>query len=97
MPVPAHPRSHRPAASSHRPAVSSYRSAASPRPVPAPASPRPAADRGEIRLPWWAVVLPAVAFAALLFMIMSPGQAQAATADPALGQLIEYALHLLAP
>ncbi|WP_272921153.1 hypothetical protein [Streptomyces sp. SID2119] len=43
------------------------------------------------------MVLPAVAFAALLFMIMSPGQAQAATADPALGQLIEYALHLLAP
>ncbi|MFI5722501.1 hypothetical protein [Streptomyces cyaneofuscatus] len=81
MPVPAHP-------SSHRPAVSSYRSAA---------SPRPAADRVEIRLPWWAVALPAVAFAALLLMIMSPGQAQAATADPALGQLIERTLHLLAP
>ncbi|MGW1207863.1 hypothetical protein [Streptomyces cyaneofuscatus] len=90
MPVPAHPRS-------HRPAVSSHRSAASPRPVPAPASPRPAADRVEIRLPWWAVALPAVAFAALLLMIMSPGQAQAATADPALGQLIERTLHLLAP
>ncbi|MCD9900243.1 hypothetical protein LUR56_09485 [Streptomyces sp. MT29] len=51
----------------------------------------------EIRLPWWAVMLPAVAFAALLLMIMSPGQAQAATADPALGQLIERTLHLLAP
>lgn len=77
MPVPAHPRSHVPAAS-HRPAPS-----------------RPAADRVEIRLPWWAVALPAVAFAALLLMIMSPGQAQAATADPALGQLMERALHLL--
>lgn len=87
MPVPAHPRSHRPAVSS-RPA---------PVPVRAPASPRPVADRVEIRLPWWAVALPAVAFAALLLMIMSPGQAQAATAAPALGQLIERTLHLLAP
>ncbi|MFJ7061735.1 hypothetical protein ACK8N7_29385 [Streptomyces griseobrunneus] len=68
------------------------------RPAPSrrPALPhRPTADRIEIRLPWWAVALPAVAFAALLLMIMSPGQAQAATADPALGQLIERTLHLL--
>ncbi|MET9978007.1 hypothetical protein ACFYOI_06710 [Streptomyces microflavus] len=84
MTVPAHPRSRRPALSP-RPALSSR-----------PALPRrPAADRVEIRLPWWAVALPAVAFAALLLMIMSPGQAQAATADPALGQLIERTLHLL--
>ncbi|MEU1224652.1 hypothetical protein [Streptomyces microflavus] len=84
MTVPAHPRSRRPAPS--------------PRPAPSsrPALPRrPPADRVEIRLPWWAVALPAVAFAALLLMIMSPGQAQAATADPALGQLIERTLHLL--
>ncbi|AGK76351.1 hypothetical protein ACTFBT_08530 [Streptomyces microflavus] len=84
MTVPAHPRSRRPAPS--------------PRPAPSsrPALPRhPAAARVEIRLPWWAVALPAVAFAALLLMIMSPGQAQAATADPALGQLIERTLHLL--
>ncbi|MFF0052786.1 hypothetical protein ACFYRI_00095 [Streptomyces microflavus] len=89
MTVPAHPRSRRPALSP-RPAPSS--AALSSR----PALPRrPAADRVEIRLPWWAVALPAVAFAALLLMIMSPGQAQAATADPALGQLIERTLHLL--
>ncbi|MBW3357852.1 hypothetical protein ACIF6H_27580 [Streptomyces microflavus] len=84
MTVPAHPRSRRPEPF--------------PRPAPSsrPALPRrPAADRVEIRLPWWAVALPAVAFAALLLMIMSPGQAQAATADPALGQLIERTLHLL--
>ncbi|QKW41052.1 hypothetical protein [Streptomyces microflavus] len=84
MTVPAHPRSRRPEPF--------------PRPAPSsrPALPRrPAADRVEIRLPWWAVGLPAVAFAALLLMIMSPGQAQAATADPALGQLIERTLHLL--
>lgn len=71
---------------SHLPAVSR-------RPAPS----RPVADRVEIRLPWWAVALPAVAFAALLLMIMSPGQAQAATAAPALGQLIERMLHLLSP
>lgn len=67
MPVPAHTRSH-----------------------------RPAAGRVEVRLPWWAVALPAVAFAALLLMIMSPGQARAATVAPVPGQLIEHALHLLA-
>ncbi|MXG29107.1 hypothetical protein [Streptomyces sp. YIM 132580] len=76
---------------------------AHPRPHPPAASRRPAvsrppaADRVEIRLPWWAVALPALAFAALLIMIMSPGQARAATAEPALGQLIERTLHLLAP
>ncbi|BAG22516.1 MULTISPECIES: hypothetical protein [Streptomyces] len=67
--------------------------------MPAPThtrSPRPAADGVEIRLPWWAVALPAVAFAALLLMIIAPGEAQAATpGDPALGQLIERALQLL--
>ncbi|MDX3373739.1 hypothetical protein PV390_04900 [Streptomyces sp. ME02-6991-2A] len=90
MPVPAHPRS-------HPPAVSSRRAPAPASPRQSPASHRPAADQVEIRLPWWAVALPAVAFGALLLMIMSPGQAQAATADPALGQLIERTLHLLAP
>ncbi|MER7554282.1 MULTISPECIES: hypothetical protein [Streptomyces] len=67
--------------------------------MPTPAhtrSHRPAADGVEIRLPWWAVALPAVAFAALLLMILGPGQAQAATTgDPALGQLIERTLQLL--
>lgn len=57
---------------------------------------RPAADGVEIRLPWWAVALPAVAFAALLLMVLSPGQAQAVTTgDPAIGQLIERTLQLL--
>ncbi|EGE45322.1 hypothetical protein GTY83_30160 [Streptomyces sp. SID4928] len=67
--------------------------------MPAPThtrSPRPAAHGVEIRLPWWAVALPAVAFAALLLMIIAPGEARAATpGDPALGQLIERALQLL--
>jgi hypothetical protein len=65
-------------------------------PAPAHTRPhRPAADGAETRLPWWAVALPAVAFAALLLMILSPGQARAATGDPVLGQLIERILQLL--
>ncbi|MEU7348606.1 MULTISPECIES: hypothetical protein [Streptomyces] len=96
MTAPAHPRSPGPTAS-RSPAVPCHpvasRSPAVPR-HPA-ALHRPAADRAEIRLPWWAVALPVVAFGALLIMIMSPGQAQAATADPALGQLIERTLQLL--
>ncbi|MFE3470422.1 hypothetical protein ACFXOI_01825 [Streptomyces bacillaris] len=96
MTAPAHPRSPGPTAS-RRPAVPCHpvasRSSAVPR-HPA-ALHRPAADHAEIRLPWWAVALPVVVFGALLIMIMSPGQAQAATADPALGQLIERTLQLL--
>ncbi|MDX2920261.1 MULTISPECIES: hypothetical protein [Streptomyces] len=66
--------------------------------MPAPThtrSHRPAADGVGIRLPWWAIALPAVAFAGLLLMVLSPGQAQAATADPAFGQLIERTFQLL--
>lgn len=45
----------------------------------------PAADRADgvqTRLPWWAVALPALAFAALLALI-SAGSADASTAAPA--------------
>lgn len=49
----------------------------------------------EIRLPWWAVALPAVAFAALLLLISAPGRAHASAADPALGHLIERVQHSL--
>ncbi|MFF5832518.1 hypothetical protein ACFY8H_31130 [Streptomyces bacillaris] len=96
MTAPAHPRSPGPTAS-RRPAVPCHPVASRSPSVPRhPAAlHRPAADRAEIRLPWWAVALPVVAFGALLIMIMSPGQAQAATADPGLGQLIERTLQLL--
>ncbi|MDF6021913.1 hypothetical protein [Streptomyces sp. JH34] len=57
---------------------------------------RPATDAVEVRLPWWAVALPAVAFAALLLLIVEPGPADAATAAPAIGRLLEYILALLA-
>lgn len=58
---------------------------------------RPPPDSIEVRLPWWAVALPAVAFAALLLMIVGPGRAHAASGDPAIGQLLGRILDLLWP
>ncbi|MFE4454369.1 hypothetical protein [Streptomyces sp. NPDC056796] len=55
----------------------------------------PATDAVEVRLPWWAVALPALAFAALLLLILEPGQAQAADGDPAIGRLLGHILGLL--
>ncbi|MFJ3706381.1 MULTISPECIES: hypothetical protein [Streptomyces] len=57
---------------------------------------RPATDAVEVRLPWWAVTLPALAFAALLLLIVEPGQAHAGTGAPAIGRLLEHVLVLLA-
>lgn len=58
-------------------------------------STRPDSGGVEIRLPWWAVALPAVAFGALLLLIVGPGEAQAATGDPAVGRLLERIVDLL--
>ncbi|MPY58810.1 hypothetical protein [Streptomyces spongiae] len=53
--------------------------------------PHPATTgRVDIRMPWWALVLPMVAFAALLLLILNPSDAQAATANPALTQLFDW-------
>ncbi|MFE9858930.1 hypothetical protein [Streptomyces sp. NPDC005780] len=60
-------------------------------------STRPDAAGVEVRLPWWAVALPAVAFGALLLLIAGPGQAHAATGDPAVGRLLERIVELLTP
>ncbi|MER5279313.1 hypothetical protein [Streptomyces sp. NPDC002809] len=60
-------------------------------------SARPDAAGVEVRLPWWAVALPAVAFGALLLLIAGPGQAHAATGDPAVGRLLERIVELLTP
>ncbi|MDQ0990120.1 hypothetical protein [Streptomyces sp. V3I7] len=60
--------------------------------------PRPAATRGgaETRLPWWALALPALAFACLLGLILNPSEAQAATGAPSLVHLFEQLLPLIA-
>ncbi|MFF3755204.1 hypothetical protein ACFYYH_32975 [Streptomyces sp. NPDC002018] len=54
---------------------------------------RAASDSIEIRLPWWSVALPALAFAALLLLMTGSGQARAATSDPAVGRILEQ-IHL---
>ncbi len=41
----------------------------------------------QTRLPWWAVALPALAFAALLMLIAGPGRSDTSAAEPA-GHLI---------
>jgi sirohydrochlorin ferrochelatase len=56
---------------------------------------RPAPDTVEVRLPWWAVVLPSLAFAALLLLAVEPGQAHAASGAPAIGRLLGFVLALL--
>lgn len=48
-----------------------------------------------MRLPWWALALPVLAFAVLLLMITDPEQAQAAPADPGFGRFVERALDQL--
>jgi hypothetical protein len=58
----------------------------------APTHTRPhSAIRGgvEVRLPWWALALPALAFALLLLVILNPADAHAAGGDPAVGHLFE--------
>lgn len=50
----------------------------------------PATSGGvDIRLPWWAIALPALAFVALLLLILNPADASAAGSDPAITHLLE--------
>ncbi|MFJ3310169.1 hypothetical protein ACIPSA_45700 [Streptomyces sp. NPDC086549] len=59
--------------------------------------PHPATTGGvDIRLPWWALALPTLAFVALFLLILSPSNAHAATGDPALTHLFERAQQLIA-
>ncbi|MEU8590668.1 hypothetical protein AB0C59_27235 [Streptomyces sp. NPDC048664] len=51
--------------------------------------PHPATTGGVgIRLPWWALALPTLAFLALLALMVDPSRASAGT-DPVLGHLVE--------
>ncbi|MET9548093.1 hypothetical protein ABZY36_22705 [Streptomyces sp. NPDC006627] len=43
----------------------------------------------EIQLPWWAVALPAIAFAALLLLVLNPADAHATSSEPVVTTLIE--------
>ncbi|MBV1937276.1 hypothetical protein [Streptomyces sp. BV286] len=58
--------------------------------APTHITPRPASRRGvDVTLPWWALVLPALAFVALLLLILNPADAHAAGTDPVVGNLFE--------
>ncbi|MFF2203244.1 hypothetical protein [Streptomyces sp. NPDC058145] len=66
-------------------------------PVRTHTRPHPATTGGvDIRLPWWALALPALAFVVLLALILNPSDAHAASGDPAITQLLERAQQLLA-
>ncbi|MFE9447420.1 hypothetical protein [Streptomyces sp. NPDC006739] len=59
--------------------------------------PHPATSgRVDIRLPWWALALPALAFVSLLLLILNPSDAHAATGDPAVTHLFERIQQLVA-
>ncbi len=59
------------------------------RPHPAPTG------RADIRLPWWALALPTLAFITLLALILNPSDAHAATADPAITRIFEHVQQLI--
>ncbi|MFH8486563.1 hypothetical protein [Streptomyces longisporoflavus] len=43
----------------------------------------------EIQLPWWAIALPAIAFAALLLLMLNPADAHATAGEPVVTHLLE--------
>ncbi|GLW50489.1 hypothetical protein Stsp02_61500 [Streptomyces sp. NBRC 14336] len=61
-------------------------------------TPPSSAPRGgvDIRLPWWAFALPVLAFVTLLVLILEPGEAHAAGADPAITEVLERVQRLMA-
>ncbi|CAL9614922.1 hypothetical protein SUDANB145_05701 [Streptomyces sp. enrichment culture] len=63
--------------------------------TPTHTHPRPVSGGdADIRLPWWALVLPTLAFVLLLGLILDPSEAHAA-GRPALAHLLEQARHLV--
>ncbi|MFF8996214.1 hypothetical protein ACF09H_41105 [Streptomyces sp. NPDC014983] len=49
----------------------------------------------DVRLPWWALALPVLAFGILFLLILNPSDAHAAGADPEIAHLVERARQLL--
>lgn len=51
--------------------------------------------RADIRLPWWALALPTLAFVTLLLLILNPADAHAAGAEPGITLLFERIQQLI--
>ncbi|WP_327357104.1 hypothetical protein [Streptomyces sp. NBC_01304] len=51
----------------------------------------PEQSRGsvEVKLPWWAVALPTIAFVVLLMLILNPAEAQAASGHPGVADFFD--------
>ncbi|WP_406509212.1 hypothetical protein [Streptomyces sp. NBC_00212] len=54
-----------------------------------PRSPQPTAGGVDFKLPWWGVVLPAVAFFALLALVIGSGDTHAVSGDGTLTHLVD--------
>ncbi|MFC7886124.1 hypothetical protein ACFUVV_30215 [Streptomyces sp. NPDC057376] len=66
--------------------------------MPAPTHTRPPqATRGavDIRLPWWALALPVLAFVFLFLLILNPADAHAAAGEPGIAHLVEWLRQLI--
>ncbi|WP_344262236.1 hypothetical protein [Streptomyces sodiiphilus] len=50
---------------------------------------RPVSGSADLRLPWWALVLPVLAFGALLFLLVTGGGAGAAETGQPLNELVQ--------
>ncbi|GAQ59507.1 hypothetical protein [Streptomyces acidiscabies] len=58
--------------------------------------PHPATTGGaDIRIPWWALALPILAFLVLLGMVLNPSDTQAAATHPTVTQLLERLQQLM--
>ncbi|WLW56097.1 hypothetical protein [Streptomyces sp. YU58] len=65
--------------------------------APTQTPPHPASRGGvDMRLPWWALALPTLAFVVLLALMLNPSDAHAATGDPTVTRLLEHLRQLIA-
>ena len=65
--------------------------------APTHTRPHPATTGGVgIRLPWWALALPTLAFIVLLALMLNPTDPHAATGDSLITHLFERAQQLIA-
>nr|WP_112473876.1 hypothetical protein [Streptomyces sp. ST1020] len=55
----------------------------------------PTTGGADIRIPWWALALPILAFLVLFGLVLNPSDAQAAASHPTLTQLLEHLQQLI--